>query len=220
VAVATVIVMLPVRFIPHGMYAISLPRYLLFFVPVVFSWTIAPLAMRGSRPALALIVAGGLFFSLYAVDNAVNDTFAPLEFVLWSRENPDSRVVHFDPFRAAEFVDAFAGPDDPVALDAGYATWIHPLFGRHLRRRVDFIPAGEGPPAIADDVKWVAVDRGWNTIWGDPKFTDLSQVRQYLVRGKPTPDELRVLNALRGDSRFRLVFYNERTNQAVFQRIR
>jgi hypothetical protein len=218
-ALLTLLVMLPVRFLPHGMYAISLPRYILFFVPIVFAWTIAPLAMRSVRHAVTLILAGGIFFCWYAVDNAVNDVFAPIEYVVWSRGNPNNRVVRFDPFRAAEIVDALAGPDDVVALDAGYGTWIHPLFGRDLRRRVDFIPAAEGPPTIGDDVKWVAIDRSWNSIWGDRRFTDLSQARQFLSRGKPSADELRVFKALREDSRFSLVFYNEGRNQAVFRRI-
>ncbi|MGH7485122.1 MAG: hypothetical protein ACREMY_05875, partial [bacterium] len=41
-ALITFLIMLPVGFEPHGMYAISLPRYVLFIVPVILGWTLYP----------------------------------------------------------------------------------------------------------------------------------------------------------------------------------
>ncbi len=122
--------------------------------------------------------------------------------------------------RAAEVMDRHAGPKDRVALDAAFGTWIHPAFGVELSRPVDFIPPGDGPPLIVDDARWVVIDRGWNILWQHPEFRDLSQARSFLVRGKPSAADTRVLRYLRADSRFQLVFYNPAWNQAVFQRIR
>ena len=91
--------------------------------------------------------------------------------------------------------------------------------GEALTVQYEFIPPGQGPPRISDDAKWVVVDRSYSSIWEHPEFQDLSQARQFLVRGRLKPEELRVLKALRADPRFELVFYNPVTNQAVFRRI-
>ena len=216
-AAAALLLMLPVDFRPHGMFAISLPRYALYFVPVVFGWTLGPL-LRG-RWTLPLAVIAAVSFGAYAVDNAAKDTFAPMEYVRWSAKNRGTRVVAFDANRAASLVDRRAGPQDAVAIDAGYGTWIHPAFGRQLQRPVHFIPAGTGPVEIPEAVQWVAIDRSYASIWEHPEFKDLSQARRFLVRGKPGPEEMRVFNALQNDPRFELVVYNRVTNQAVFRRI-
>ena len=210
-------IMLPVNFQPHGMFAISLPRYALFVVPIVFGWTITPLAQRA--PAV-LAVIGVVALTLYSIDIVRNDAFAPWAYVQFVRAHPQTRQVPFDPFRAAEVADRRAGQHDRIAIDAAFGTWIHPAFGVQLDRPVDFIPAGEGPPLIREDADWVVIDRGWKILWEHPRFRDLSQARMFLVRGQPAPEDTRVLRYLRGDRRFRLVFYNPVWNQAVFQRIR
>jgi hypothetical protein len=215
-ALAAFLLMLPVKFAPHGLYAISLPRYALFIVPIVIAWTVGAVAARSMRHAFMLIVAGGVVFSWYAIDSARNDTFSPLRYVLWVRQRPGSRVVRFDPFRAASVADRAAGPNDRIAIDAEFGTWIQPAFGANLTRPVQMLRPGT---PIADDVRFVVIDRAWNMIWRHPDFTDLSQSRRYLTRGNPRADDLRVLNALRADRRFRLVFYNPKANQAVFQRV-
>lgn len=218
--VATFVLMLPVIFKPHGMYAISLPRYALFIVPVVFGWTIAPLAMNSRRAAIALTVAGVACFCFYAVDNAVNDAFAPLDYVLWAREHPGTREIPFENGRAASVVDRLAGPHDKIAFDAGYASWIYPAFGARLTRPVYFIPSGTGPVAIPDDAKWVVIDRAWGIFWGAGEELDLSDARRFLMRGQPTPDELRVRRQLLRDQRFHIAYLQRGTNQVVFERVR
>jgi hypothetical protein len=212
---AALVLMLPVNFQPHGLYAISLPRYALFIVPIVFAWTVAPL-----RTWLPLTILAIVALMAYGIDTARNDAFAPWPYVQWVRAHPDTRVVPFQPYRAAEIADRHAGPRDRIALDAAFGTWIHPAFGAALTRPVDFIPHGQGPPLIRADTDWVVIDRGWNILWEHPQFHDLSQARSFITRGKPTADDTRVLRYLRGDNRFRLVFYNPVWNQAVFQRIR
>ena len=159
-------------------------------------------------------------FAAYAIDVGRHDVFAPWPYVQWVREHPGTRVVPFDPYRAAEVVDRRAGPEDRIAMDAAFGSWIHPAFGANLSRPVDFIPAGGGAPAIPDDARWVVIDRAWNMIWQHPDFHDLSQARDFLVRGTVGATDERVMNHLRGDSRFKLIFYDPKTYQVVFQRVR
>jgi hypothetical protein len=211
------LIMLPVTFQPHGMYAISLPRYALFVVPVVFSWAVPQMPQtRMSVTHLIAVIA----LLLYGFDTARNDAFAPWDYVQWVRAHPDTRVVPFDPYRAAEVADRHAGPHERIAVDAAFGTWIHPAFGAELSRPVDFIPPGFGPPLIREDANWVVIDRQWNILWQHPQFRDLSEARSFLVRGTPSAADTRVLRYLQADKRFKLVFYNPAWNQAVFQRIR
>lgn len=215
---ATVLLMLPVVFRPHGMYTISLPRYLLFIVPVVFAWTLAPLASANVRRAALVWVAGTIAFCVYGADTLLNDRFAPLDYVLWAREHPGTRHIPFDPTRAASAVDSVAGPSDTIVFDATYASWIHPAFGAELRRPLLFIPEGTGAPVIPEDAKWVVIDRSWNIIWGETGMNDLTEYRK-LGQGQLKPEDVRVRDALRQDPRFRLVYAREGLNQLVFQRI-
>ena len=219
-ALAAFAIMLPVNFQPHGMFSISLPRYALFIVPIVFGWTIAPLILLSRTWLTMTTLLAVVALAAYAIDTARNDAFAPWAFVEFVRAHPNTRQVPFDAFRAAEVVDRKAGPRDRIAIDAAFGTWIHPAFGAELSRPVDFIPQGDGPPLIRNDAGWVVIDRGWKILWEHPQFRDLSQARDFLVRGKPAAEDTRVLRYLRGDRRFRLVFYNPVWNQAVFQRIR
>jgi hypothetical protein len=220
-ALCALFLMLPVVFRPHGMYAISLPRYSLFIMPVVFGWTIAPLVARmAPRAAMGALVVAMMFFVTYAVDAAVNDRFVPLDYVLWARAHPGTRDVPFDNQRAASVVDRLAGPNDKIAFDASFASWIHPAFGAHLSRPVVFIPQGEGPPQIPDDAKWVVIDRSWGIIWGIKGFDDLSQARDRLGSGTPSASELRVRRYLVRDPRFELVYVLLGQNQLVFRRVR
>ena len=222
VAAAVYVLMLPVRDVPmpHGVYVVALPRYVLFLAPVVFALTVAP-AMRliGERaarfvPAIGVVLA--LWFTYSAVRAVTHDRFLPLRYLSWAMTRPGTRIVPFDPRRAASVVDTVAGPHDRIAFDAGYGAWIHPAFGTGLTRPVTFI--GPGEPNIPADARWVVCDRSWHIIWQHPGFTDVSQWRQQLVAGRPTPEDLRVVEHLRRDPRFELVFYNPMLNQAVFRR--
>lgn len=219
-ALAALALMLPVVFRPHGMFAISLPRYALFLVPIVFAWAIAPIVRARPSFAIGLLIAGSLSFVIYAADNAVNDTFVPIDYVLWAKDHRGTRQIAFDSGSAASFVDRVAGPHDKIALDVSYASWIHPVFGAKLTRPVFFIPPGDGPPVIPDDAKWVMVDRSFSIVWEAPGLDDLSDARGRLLGGSPRPEELRVRRALLRDPRFRLAYVALGKNQVVFQRIR
>lgn len=220
VAFGAFLLMLPVTFRPHGMYAISLPRYALFVVPIVFAWTVVPLVARlREGAAVVALVAAALSFLAYAASNAVNDRFAPLDFVLWAREHPGTRQIPFDSTRSTTKADERAGPFDKIAVDASYASWVYPAFGARLTRPVFFIPPGSGPPEIPNDAKWVAIDRSWGVIWAVPGLDDLSQADDLLANGSPSPDELRVREYLLRDPRFKLEYARWGANQLLFRRV-
>jgi hypothetical protein len=222
-ALATLVIMFPVRDVPmpHGIYTAALPRYALFIVPVVFSLTLAPAFLRfaksGSRFAHIALYVFVAWFMSEASHAAVNDRFVPVEYLSFAVAHRGTRIVPFNPYRAACVLDALAGPDDKVAFDAGYAAWIHPAFGRELRRPVTFIVPGPGAPAIPRDAKWVVVDRSFAIIWQHPDFHDTADARRYLSRGTAPESDTRVVRALLADPRFERVYYDARMNQAVFR---
>lgn len=219
VAAAVFVLMLPVRDVPmpHGVYVVALPRYVLFLAPVVFALTIAPAVRRAERFAPFIFAALALWFAYSAVFVVRHDRFIPLRYLQWVIKNPGARAIPFDPRRAASAVDAMAGARDVIAMDAGYGAWVHPAFGAQLTRPIIFLEPGQPIPPNA---QWVVIDRTWHTIWQHPGFRDISQWRTQLGYGKLTADDLRTLEAVRRDPRFRLVFYNRFRNQAVFRRVR
>lgn len=222
VAVVALLLIIPVRFIPHGMYLISLPRYALFILPVVFGWTVAPavqrLSQRGTTYLLVLLYASAAWFAREAVDYGANDRFVPIGYVSWAASHPGTRSIPFDWGRAASVADQFVGPDEKVAFDGGFGAWLQPAFGASLQRPVEFIPPGREVPRISDDVKWVIIDQGWHVIWEQPEFTDLSQSRTFLGKGRASPGDTRVLAHLSANRQFEPVYYNPVLNQAVFRR--
>jgi hypothetical protein len=148
----------------------------------------------------------------------MRDDFSPIDYVLWARQNPGTRVVHFDPNRATEIVDRIAGPRDTIALDGGVAAWSYPAFGAQLQRKVDLIEPGDGPPVIPRDAQWVVVDRSWNRFWGDPAFNDLGDWRKRLGRGKASEADLRVLRVVSKSGEFEPIYVDRMRLQAVYRR--
>ena len=211
-ALAAFVLMLPVVFKPHGLYAISLPRYALFIVPVVFAWIVPRI-----RYAMTALVIATLAFVAYAVDMVLHDEFVPMDYVVFARQHPGTREVAFDPGRAPAIADRVAGPHDKIAVDARFGTWLHPLFGAKLTRPVHFINP-EGPPVIPDDAKWVVLDHSWGTVWEAPGMDDLSDAGKYLLRGQPSEADLRVERVLMGDPRFEVVYERDGMGQVVFKR--
>ncbi len=221
-ALAVFVIMLPVFFHPRGMYTISLPRYVLFIVPVVFVWTIGAVMARlpsdERLSPLALVLATSVFVT-YAVEFGTRDRFLPLSYVFWAHQNRGTRLIPFDSSRAASVLDTLAGPGDAVAIDAGFGTWIHPAFGARLSRPVEFIPEDSGPPRLSARIQWVIVDRSWGVFWGQARIRDLGDAYRFLGRGSPEPADMRVFNYLSKDPAFELLYYNPRRNQAVFHRV-
>jgi hypothetical protein len=218
-AVTAIVLMLPTVLRPLGFFG-AFARLFVFIVPVVVCLTIPPLiqalSRRMSHVALAALAA---VFLLEAGVCAVHDRFAPLDYALWASENPGTRFIYFDPNRAGSVVDRLAGPHDKIAIDAAFDTWIYPAYGARRTRAVILLPPDATPDTIPPDIRWVIVDRSWNALWNHPKLKDLSKMGQYIGRGTPAPEDIRLFQALRQDSRFQLVFRRRITNQAVFRRI-
>jgi hypothetical protein len=217
VALVAFVAMLPVVSIPHGLYTISLPRYALFIVPVVLGWSVEAAVRSRERVArIALLACSGLFV-VYAIDNAVNDGFAPLRYVIWASRNPGTRLVPFSPNRAPCLVDRIAGPDDKIAIDAGFSSWIYPAFGRDLSRPVQLL-SGTGPLKVDADARWIVIDRGYDEAWNKPSFQDLSQVARLPPRGSVSPAGQAFLRQALALPDFRPVFVNATGGQAVLRR--
>ena len=63
------------------------------------------------------------------------------------------------------------------------------------------------------------VDRADNVFWHHPLFRSAADWTLYWGRGTPSAEDRAVLEPLRRDPRFLLVFEEPRFNQAVFRRI-
>lgn len=216
-------VLLPAEIRPVGFFA-AFGRYLLFVVPVVVCWTVPPLVETLHRTRMRLASAAGaatlvVVFALQGINVAINDAFAPLAYVRLASALPGTRTIWFEPNRAGSVVDRFAGPTDTIAVAGAFDTWIHPAFGRDLRRHVVLLPAAANSSDIPVSADWVIVDRSWNAIWGHRELTHMGKFWQYIGRGQPTAEDLQIYRQLLADERFRLVYRNPQTNQAVFWRV-
>jgi hypothetical protein len=219
-ALAAFVAMLPVVTVPHGLFTISLPRYVLFIAPVVIGWTIEPVIRRLGRIGASLVLYGSaLLFTGDAFDIAMNDTFTPADYVLWARERPGTRLVPFDPNRAALVADRAAGPREKIAMDAGYSSWVYPAFGADLQRPVQLIAADQ-PFRVDRDATWLVIDRGYDAVWQSEGFRDLSQVRQFIGRGEISAEGKEIMRKAMAEPGFEPVYIDARRGQLVLRRAR
>lgn len=212
---------LPIRATPFGIYMMTLARFVQFLVPVVLNWTLIPVIQELVQRQMAkmALAAVSVCFVVYAFENATSDSFVPLSYVDFARQNPGTRVIPFGPNRPASVVDRIAGPHDVIAVDGGASTWIYPAFGAKLGRRLILTRTGPtGAAQIPNEAKWVIVDRSWAVIWGDRRFRSLSDAGKYLTRGEPAQDDIQALVRMRNDPRYFTVFWRPRSLQAVFVR--
>jgi hypothetical protein len=223
VAVFSAAIMVPMRISPSQEGGFNaFPRYLVFVLPPVAAYVVPRvLARLDARPRLAsiLTVLLAAHFALAAGLVARWDMYQPLPYVLRAFESEEP--VHMPEQardRVAFLVDELAGPRDEVLFDASFDSWTYPAYGRDWKRPVTLLSPGRGPVAIPDDVKWVASDHAYEMAWGHPNFKSMAQFDQYINRGTPSPESLRVIEQLRRDPRFRLVYRSFPTNQALFKR--
>ena len=227
-ALAAYLLTLPIQGRPFGFFA-GEGRYVFFVLPFVAGWTLCPMivqvlsfANRARLSRVAVPIAMGLAMAAYGAvaiwQFGVHDAYAPIEWVIDVFHHPDDRRPFVRRDRAATAFDAVAGPEEVCAFDVYYDTWVYPAYGRGWTRKVEFLKPSAGDVVIPDDVRWVLVDRSWNIFFGHPKFVDMGKA-QYLGRGRPTDDDVKVYRQLRSDPRFELVYDERRYNQAVFHRI-
>lgn len=214
-----------IRYTPFGFFS-AFPRYILFLPAVLIAWAIPALIFLTGRvrrigdsaPAL-VIIALIVWFGSSAVDYGRHDRFAPLAAVLaMARGTMYPRAVPFA-VRGEVVVDSLAGPDDHIALDGAMDSWVQPLFGRELRRQVDFIAPGPGPVEIPTDATWVVTDRVFKQAWLHPEFANLGQWRRYLGRGPLDADDRRIFEYCRSHpDDWDLVFSDEASATTAFRR--
>jgi hypothetical protein len=210
---------------PVGFFE-GLVRYTHFLPPILLAATVAPLVLELSHSkrwrsfALGAVIGTGVTYAYVAVRSAINDAYAPIDFVAAVFADPKySRAIRTWTIRAGSWVDANAGPNDVIAFDGAFDAWIYPAYGAELSRRLIFLHADAAPPTIPSDADWVAIDRSWSCVFGHPKFVDFGVWSKYILRGKALPEDLVVYNQLLTDPRFKLVYRDDRANQAVFKRI-
>jgi hypothetical protein len=174
-------------------------RYAAFILPFVLAWTVAPVAREQRRyavPILSLLIA---LFVWQSVDVAINDTFAPFDYVVDSASRGVPPVASRS--HAAYQLDRMAGATDTVAA-YGPTVWLYPAYGANFTRHVTHVPTAATASAVPRHAQWVLID------W-------LPSTARH-----PSAEELAFYNDMRRDSRFALAYRDEYRNQAIFRRLR
>jgi hypothetical protein len=208
---------LPLQTRPLGFFNAIL-RYTFFVVPVVCALVFPPLLHMAGRSANAIRLIVLIFFCFHALEYGAQDRFTPFRHTRRAAAAGGTRLMYFKPERAETVVDRIAAPDDTVAIVGGFDSWTYPAYGAELSRRVLYLPVTATSGDIPADVRWVAIDRGWRIIWGDPTFEHMGQFARKISRGRPAENDLRMLRSLVRDCHFRGVYYDPKLNQAVFVR--
>jgi len=224
-ALAAYVALLPIPARPIGFFATEV-RYEILVLPFVAAWTLSPIVIElerlVGRVSGVLRIVTGLAAVTYSASAfwtyGLYDAYAPLDWVAHLVDEPGDRVPFVRRNRAASCFDLIAGPNEACAIDVGFDTWIYPAYGRAWTRRVEFLRPADGPVIIPADVDWVIVDRSWNVFFGHPKFVDMGK-SQYLGRGRPSADDLKVYRQLVSDPKFERVYDDRSQNQALFHRL-
>lgn len=221
-ALAAYVLTLPISFHPRNG---GLARYVVFVLPFLAAWTVCPLLLTVRRRAarwaamfdLSACLGGSATFAASAFSYGVNDAYAPLGWLEFVVQHPESRVPFVRRNRAASVFDQNEGLKTSCAIDVGFDTWIYPAYGEGWTRDVRFLPRTAGPVSIPPDVAFVLVDRSWNVFFGHPGFVDVGDYR-FLGRGQPSDADLVVYRQMRADPAFELVYDDRGQNQAIFRR--
>ena len=197
-------ILLPIVQLPR-MFSGSIARYGVFLLPFVLAWTLVPLVreldLRKPRYAAAVVGLIAVVFVLEALDIAAHDTFVSPEYIRWAAAHPGTRETPLTRTRAAFIADGLAGPRDTVAIFGGSDVWLYPAFGKHLTRTVRHLPYNATAADIPPAAQWVVVD--YAPPLGQP----------------PSTRELRFVDEVAADRRYRLAWRNRLLNQAVFRRV-
>jgi len=203
-------------------------RFVLFLVPALLAGGVLPLldhwSMPLSKPALRrTLLASTLALASFSALQAYRlDAHAPWPYVadLWA--HPDARrMIFINPNRVTSMVDRMAGPGDVIASDLTFQTWLHPLWGEELTRKVQLISWEGGRAHIPAEAQWAVADNLWNQVRGNGQqrirtAADLAKVQGW---GLPTPRDTALYRQLRQDPHWRLILSNEFGNQCAFQRV-
>ena len=85
--------------------------------------------------ARACLIALAIYFSYEAFECGYRDRFSPWIYAKRMASEPGARWIWISPWRAGNYLERNAGPNDVVAIDCDFDTWIYPAMGeRHSRR--------------------------------------------------------------------------------------
>lgn len=203
-------------------------RFVLFLVPALLAGGMLPWLDRWSkalsRPAPRRTLLGSTLAlaSFSALQAYRLDAHAPWSYVTELWRHPEARrMIFINPNRVTSMVDRMAGPGDVIASDLTYQTWLHPLWGEELTRKVRLISWKGDRACIPPDAQWAVADNLWNQVRGNGQqrirtAADLATVQGW---GLPTPRDTALYRQLRGDPHWRLILSNDFGNQCAFQRI-
>jgi len=217
-ALIAALLIMPLQFRPVGFFG-GLPRFIAFVIPAVMACSLAPIVERlRDRPVAARVclIALAAYFSYEAFQCGYRDRFSPWIYAKRIAREPGARWIWISPWRAGNYLERHAGPNDVVAIDCDFDTWIYPAMGERHSRRLEFI--SKGTTQIPSDAQWVMVDRTWNLVWRSPAMTDLSKAFEAMFAGFPSEEDTRVIRTLLRDPKWQLVYLRPRLNQAVFRR--
>jgi len=216
-ALIAAFLIMPLQFRPIGFFG-GLPRFIAFIIPAVMACSLAPIVAHLRSGAVRIcLIALAAYFSYEAFQCGYRDRFSPWAYAKQAASEPGpTRWIWISRWRAGNYLERFAGPNDVVAIDCDFDTWIYPAMGERHSRRLEFIP--HDTLEIPRDARWVMVDRTWNLIWRSPAMTDLSKAFEAMFAGYPTEEDTRVIRKLMRDPQWQLVYYRPRLNQAVFRR--
>lgn len=235
VALAAALLILPIQLFPKTAIAFY-PRFVVFLVPVVAAWTVAPLVRKlargwGDIPSWAAVALVGLLSGIFVL-HAYHATFSSGSDVLGAavsalREGKPIRSFAVgqdeegrEQRKATDIVAQIAGPNDHVALDVDAEAWTFLAFGPELKRKVTFIQPGvSGVESLSDDVDWVVVDRSWNVLWGHTAFEEFTEMEHYFGKGWPRGADTATVDAMEQNDAFTRVYFDPELNQAVFHRL-
>lgn len=202
-------------------------RFTLFLIPALLAVGLLPLLDRTLSRTLfrpwaraALLGAAVLLCGLSAEQAYAHDLHAPLVYVTDLWQHPEKRRwIFVEPNRIPSRLDRMAGPRDVIATDLTNQSWLHPLWGEYLSRKV-LVIAWQGDHAlIPDEAQWVVADNVSGGIWGGGlnvrSAADLARARGW---GVPSPRDTALYRQLQRDPRWTPILANPSGDQCLFQR--
>jgi len=201
----------------------SYPRYTLFFAAFVAVYLALPLVellTKSRRASVAAFALAAVWLAANAIYYTEHDDYAPFAQV-WRRwREPEARrIVPTGARRVPCLVDRAAGPDAVIATDLTYMTWVHPLYGKDLRRPVHILrPSVPGKFDVPKDAEWIVADNISNVVWGGKAATTAGEQLRAFHTGRPAERDTALFRQLQHDPRFALIYVANEGAEAVFRR--
>lgn len=202
-------------------------RFTLFLLPALLAVGLLPLLdqllsrrLSHSWARAGLLSAAITLSAISIIQAYVHDLHAPFVYVMDLWQHPEKRRwIFVEPNRLPSRLDRIAGPSDVIAADLTLHTWLHPLWGEHLSRRVLIISWQEGHAVIPDEAQWVVADNVAGGIWGlglnVRSATDFARARGL---GQSSSRDTALYRQLQNDRNWALVLASKTGEQCLFQR--